>query len=117
MVVIFWLVDDTCPSNPKELQQCFNVTLTEKVYRGYDSVTAYVEKETISDQLIEVYSRSGVEVMMEFGKITWMVLNMMKLTRAGESPYTFVVISKPFKDAMFDSVVEGFKSKGFNFLF
>ncbi|KAL0848030.1 hypothetical protein Bca101_021277 [Brassica carinata] len=120
-VVIFWLVD-SCPSNPYEFRNKFSPTLEDKGYADYVSVTAYVKEGMNSDEVIKVFRESGLQVRLApegdgCGKFNLMLLDMINWTRDREAPFNFLVISKPFRDAMCDSVFEDVKSRGFNVLF
>ncbi|CAN6875418.1 unnamed protein product [Brassica oleracea] len=120
-VIIFWLVD-SCPSNPYEFRNKFSSTLEDKGYADYESVTAYVEEGKNSDEVINVCRKSGLQVSLEpegdeFGKFSLMLLDMINWTQASGAPFNFLVISKPFRDAMCDSVFKDVKSRGFNVLF
>nr|VDD37950.1 unnamed protein product [Brassica oleracea] len=120
-VIIFWLVD-SCPSNPYEFRNKFSSTLEDKGYADYESVTAYVEEGKNSDEVVNVCRKSGLQVSLspegdEFGKFSLMLLDMINWTQASGAPFNFLVISKPFRDAMCDSVFKDVKSRGFNVLF
>ncbi|CDY36368.1 BnaC04g32760D [Brassica napus] len=120
-VIIFWLVD-SCPSNPYEFRNKFSSTLEDKGYADYESVTAYVEEGKNSDEVINVCRKSELQVRLapegdEFGKFSLMLLDMINWTQASGAPFNFLVISKPFRDAMCDSVFKDVKSRGFNVLF
>ncbi|KAJ0240659.1 hypothetical protein HA466_0222520 [Hirschfeldia incana] len=119
-VHIFWLVD-TCPSKPSDFRDIFSSTLALKGYGCFESVTAYVEKGKTTDEVIEVCMKSGLGVRLtpegdEFGKFNLMLMEMINWTNAS-GPFIFLVISKPFKDALCDNVFEDLKSRGHNVLF
>ncbi|WZZ73431.1 hypothetical protein YC2023_084801 [Brassica napus] len=94
----------------------------ESGYADYESVTAYVEEGKNSDEVVNVCRKSGLQVSLspegdEFGKFSLMLLDMINWTQASGAPFNFLVISKPFRDAMCDSVFKDVKSRGFNVLF
>ncbi|KAG2328987.1 hypothetical protein Bca52824_000167 [Brassica carinata] len=100
-----------CPSNPYEFRNKFSPTLEDKGYADYVSVTAYVKEGMNSDEVRLAPEGDGC------GKFNLMLLDMINWTRDREAPFNFLVISKPFRDAMCDSVFEDVKSRGFNVLF
>ena len=115
------LLDD-CPSNPDpdEFRFLFSSTIREKGYPNCESVSAYVDKSNFSGDLIKLYRNSGLRVRCvpkydEMEKITLMSLDMISLPHHGQ--FNILVISKPFKDALFDSVVKALKERGCNVLF
>ncbi|CAA7039707.1 unnamed protein product [Microthlaspi erraticum] len=122
-VILFWLVKDYPPSNPKKIWNIFKSAVSKKGYHWIDpQLRVYVDKEKISEEMIMVYKSAGItlKVIPEnevHGKITNMLLDFIRGTRRILTPANYIVMSEPFIDHMSDIVVEGLRLRGSNVLY
>ncbi|VVB07637.1 unnamed protein product [Arabis nemorensis] len=115
---IFWVVEEF-PSNPMVVNFIYSSmeeTMQKKGYLGSVSLMAYVNER----KLMDVPTKAGMSISYlpegnKYERVAQILADILIFARknVGEGS-SLILVSKPFKDAKFDSVCESLRDQGFN---
>ncbi|XP_010450822.1 PREDICTED: uncharacterized protein LOC104732917 isoform X2 [Camelina sativa] len=108
-IYLYWIADDC--SNPRLFFSLIRSSLWKKGYYGGVCMTVFVDEGKFKGDLLSEYKKF---LTFSVPQVTQMFVNMLCKARLFTGDSVMLIISKPFKDQKFYTVLGDMKARGYN---
>ncbi|CAL9245749.1 unnamed protein product [Arabidopsis halleri] len=120
---IFWDLEDYSLGYPDMIYQNIKPALENNGYRGEVSISAYVQNETLPDDLLDIFREAGVKISSvpkdysKHKRVARMFLDILLWAVDNPDPANLMIISNNFSEhKLFVKTLSYLNKRGYNVL-